>query len=195
MHMKLFFKKVDYNVGAICSNMWKTTFYSVLLILAIWPLCHGRQVYHVTPNEETNCHNATVSCHILEYYAKELHSDPFYFQQQTVLYFHPGIHTLEGNISIIFIAMQEVVLLGSDETSSSGSAPFESTEILCTSEPAAGFILLLVNNLVIKNLTFTSCWLVYGNASAAIHIGFVTNLTISHSRTKQYRIWSCSCPW
>ena len=185
MHMKLFFKKVDYSIGAMPaserSNMWKTTVYSVLLILVIWPLCHGRQVYHVTPNEETNCHNATTSCHTLDYYAKQLHSDPFYFQQQTVLYFHPGIHTLEGNISIVFKAMQEVVLLGSDETSSSGSVPFKSTEILCASEAAAGFIFLQVNNLVIANLTFTSCGLMYRNTSAAIRIGFVTNLTISHT--------------
>ena len=162
-------------------NLWKTTVYSVLLILAIWPLCHGRQVYHVTPNEETNCPKANVPCHTLDHYAKELHSNPFYFQQQTVLYFHPGIHTLEGNNSIDFIAMEELVLLGSDEISSSGSVPSESTEILCTSKAAAGFIFLRVNNLVIANLTFTSCGLMYGNTSAAIRIEFVTNLTISHS--------------
>ena len=163
------------------SNFWKTTFHSALLIFAIWPLCHGRQVYHVTPNEETHCHNATVPCHTLDYYAKELHSDPFYFQQQTVLYFHPGIHTLEGNNSMDFKAMEGLVLLGSDEISSSGSVPSESTEILCKSEAAAGFIFLRVNNLVIANLTITSCGLMYRNTSAAIRIGFVTNLTISHT--------------
>ena len=160
------------------SNIWKTTVYSVLLILAIWPLCHGRQVYHVTPNEETHCHNATVSCHTLDYYAKELHSDPFYFRQQTVLYFHPGIHNLAGNISIATIA--ELVLLGSDTMSSSSMVPFESTEILCTSEGGAGFIFLRVNNLVIVNLTLTSCGIMYRNTSAAFRIESVTYLTISH---------------
>lgn len=35
-------------------------------------------------------------------------------------------------------------------------------------------------NLVIANLTFTSCGLMYRNTSAALHIVLVTNLTISH---------------
>ena len=158
------------------SNMWKTTVYSVLLILAIWPLCHGRQVYHVTPNEETNCHNATVPCHTLDYYAKELNEDSHYFPQETVLYFHPGIHNLAGNISIASLA--ELVLHGSDTASSSRMVP---VEIVCTSKGEAGFLLQHVNNLVIANLTFTSCGLMYRKTSAAISIRFVTNLTISHT--------------
>ena len=158
------------------SNIWKTTVYSVLLILAIWPLCHGRQVYHVTPNEETNCHNATAPCHTLDYYAKELNEDSHYFPQETVLYFHPGIHNLAGNISIASLA--ELVLHGSDTASSSRMVP---VEIVCTSKGEAGFLLQHVNNLVIANLTFTSCGLMYRKTSAAIHIRFVTNLTISHT--------------
>ena len=157
-------------------NIWKTTVYSVLLILAIWPLCHGRQVYHVTPNEGTNCHNATTSCHTLDYYAKELNEDSHYFPQETVLYFHPGIHNLAGNISIASLA--ELVLHGSDTASSSRMVP---VEIVCTSKGEAGFLLQHVNNLVIANLTFTSCGLMYRNTIAAIHIRFVTNLTISHT--------------
>ena len=157
-------------------NLWKTTVYSVLLILAIWPLCHGRQVYHVTPNEETNCHNATVSCHTLDYYAKELNEDSHYFPQETVLYFHPGIHNLAGNISVASLA--ELVLHGSDTASSSRMVPIE---IVCTSKGKAGFLFQLVNNLVIANLTFTSCGLMFGKTSAAIHFELVTSLSISHT--------------
>ena len=67
--------------------------------------------------------------------------------------------------------MEELVLLGSDEISSSDS------EILCTSKAAAGFIFLWVNNLVIATITSASCQII----SAAIRIGLVTNLTTAHT--------------
>jgi len=121
-----------------------------------------------------------VPCHTLDYYAKELQSDPFYFEQETVLDIHPGIHTFDGNLSIAFIDIEELVLLGSDRTSSS-SVRFQSTEILCTFKGTAGFIFHRLQNLVIANLTFTSCGLMYRNTSAALHIVLVTNLTISHT--------------
>ena len=155
---------------------------SALLLLATRPLCQTGEVYYVTPNEEPHCHITSEPCHTLNYYAQNL-NQVFRFPPQTIVYFLPGRHTLNGNHMLLFLEIEDLTLTGSDAVVSTSSAfQFEShSEVVCSSEGQAGFVFSSVNNLVIANLTFTSCGITVTNITAALFVLSDANITLLHT--------------
>ena len=82
-----------------------------------------------------------------------------------------------------FFEIEDLTLTGSDVVVSTSSAfPFESrSEVICSSEGQAGFMFSLVNNLVIANLTFTSCGIAVTNITAALFVLSDANVTLLHT--------------
>jgi len=153
---------------------------SALLLLATRPLCQTGEIYYITPNEEPHCRITSEPCHTLNYYAQ---NQVFRFPPHTIMYFLPGRHTLNGNHMLSFFEIEDLTLTGSDVVVSTSSAfPFEShSEVICSSEGQAGFMFSLVNNLVIANLTFTSCGIAVTNITAALFVLSDANVTLLHT--------------
>jgi len=162
-------------------SFWKALFYT-LLFLAMRPLCQTDEIYYVTPNEDLPCHITSGPCHTLNYYAPNF-SEHSPFPPQAVMYFLPGRHNLNGYHVISFFEFEDLMLTSSDVVVPSSSVvPFETpSEVICSFEGQAGFVFLFVNNLVIANLTFTSCGITVANITAALFLLYDTNVTLLHT--------------
>jgi len=137
-------------------------------------LCVAEQVYYVTPDSETTC--SSTPCHNISHYIQNL---SVYFQSNSVFKFLPGVHTLDAG-GVIEIEFVNNIALTGDATMvpSEFAFPFQpSSEIRCTSQ--AGFEFVLVENLLIENLSFTNCGTPHSEVPSALLLYDITNLTIS----------------
>ena len=139
------------------------------------PVCAAEQVYYVTPDSETTC--PSTPCHNITHY---IQNHFVYFQSNSMFRFLPGVHILDtgGIIEIEFV--NNIVLTGDHAMVPSESEfPLQpSSKICCTGQ--AGFEFVLVENLLIENLSFTNCSRpISSNWSSALFFTDVTNLTIS----------------
>jgi len=116
----------------------------LLAISAVFSRCNSATVYVQSPGSGPCPVPSTDFCHSLNYYAQETSK---YWNSNTEMIFLPGIHTLDGNLSLIIKDVTNVSML-----STNCSSP---AVVNCSTN--SGFVFESVVNLQIKCLVFVGC--------------------------------------
>lgn len=130
---------------------------NVLLILLLsLPLLVSTDEHYVIAKDEDHCPTATEGgmCYTLSYYTNQF---DLYFTDDTIFYFLPGEHSLDGLLTIREISNLTLMGLGDIETGFHETVTQSTVQIRCTNNTTSGLSLQDSEYITISDISFIDC--------------------------------------
>ena len=162
---------------------------SVLLIvlLSLQALLASTDEYHIIANDGDYCPTATegTMCYTLSYYTNQF---DLYFTDDTTLYFLPGVHSLDGSLTIREISNLSLIGLGEMETGFHETVSQSTVQVRCTNNTTIGLSFQDSEYITISGISFVDCGAPFNDTRNFLSsetyttINFVSSINVSLER-------------